>query len=135
MSISAIRSTRRSSRARIPNDRSIPRPIRPRRPQLGPEKPLFASLSASAFGALLLFSDGRGIELKVGHEEVGYHFWSTGDMRVMAVLDQFKIGIMAPFTYGREEAGFHLPLTYEAGALPVPAESLWSSSNRLRKVR
>jgi hypothetical protein len=87
-----------------------PRPIRPRRPQIGPEKPLFASLSASAFGALLLFSDGRGVELKLGHEEIGYHFWSTGDLRVMAVLDQFKIGIMAPFTYGREEAAIASPL-------------------------
>lgn len=87
-----------------------PRPLRVRAPMLQKRPPMFAALSASAFGVSLLFAGSRGVEAKLGHEEVGYHFWSTGDLRVMMVFDQLKVGIMAPFTYGLHESPVPSPL-------------------------
>jgi hypothetical protein len=103
-----------------------PRPLRPRPAMLPQPSPRFASLSASAFGASLLFSGGRGVELKLGHEEIGYFFWSTGDLRIMAVLNEFKFGLMVPFTYGRDEADVPSPLAIRnrlmAGARGISGE-------------
>lgn len=62
--------------------------------------PRFAALSMSAFGATLLFNNGRGIEVRLGDEQIGYHFWSTGSLQAMVLLEQLKLGIIAPFTYG-----------------------------------
>lgn len=88
--------------------------------------PRFAAITASAFGAVLLLSDGKGIEAKLGHEEIGYHFWSTGDFRVMAILDQLKVGVMIPFRYGNNQASTVGPLTIRprrlSGSRGVAAE-------------
>jgi hypothetical protein len=71
-----------------------------RNPMLFGYVPRFAALSLSGFGATLLFNNGRGIEVKLGHEEIGYHFWSTGSAQIMAVFEQFRLGIIAPFRFG-----------------------------------
>ena len=103
-----------------------PRPLPPRAAMFPKRPPMFAALSASVFGASLLFSGGRGIELTLGHEEIGYHFWSTGDLRIMAVLNQLKIGLMVPFTYGLDKAEVPSPLAIRdrlmAGARGISAE-------------
>jgi len=88
-----------------------PIPVKPRAYLLFGSRPKFAAISVSAFGAGLLFSDGRGVEVKLGHEEIGYHFWSTGDYRAMAVFEQLKIGIIIPFTYGRTDVANPEPLS------------------------
>jgi hypothetical protein len=87
-----------------------PVPVKPRTSALFGTKPKFAAISASAFGATLLFSDGRGVEVKLGHEELGYHFWSAGDFRIMGIFDRLKLGIMIPFRYGRTGLGGNGPL-------------------------
>jgi hypothetical protein len=103
-----------------------PHPLRPRFGMLLKPPPMFADLSASAFGASLSFSGGRGVELKMGHEEIGYHFWSTGDLRALAILNQFKVGILVPFSYGLSNANVPSALDIfnrrMAGALGVSAE-------------
>ncbi len=100
--------------------------LRPRFGMLLQPQPTFAALSASAFGASLMFSGGRGVEFKMGHEEIGYHFWSTGDLRVMAILNQFKVGVMVPFAYGLDAAEVPSPLAIlnrlMAGAHGISAE-------------
>lgn len=83
----------------------------PRNPLLFGYAPRFAALSISAFEGTLLFSDGRGIDVKLGHEEIGYHFWSTGSLQIMAVLEQLRVGIIAPFTFGNIKPGLLQPLT------------------------
>lgn len=89
-------------------------------------QPMFAALSASAFGASLMFSGGRGVEFKMGHEEIGYHFWSTGDLRVMASLNHFKFGIMLPFAFGLVSTDVPSPIAIldrlMAGCLGISAE-------------
>ena len=62
--------------------------------------PKFAGITASAFGAGLLFSNGWGLEAKLGFDEIGYHFWSPGALRVMAIFDRFKLGVIAPMRFG-----------------------------------
>jgi hypothetical protein len=73
--------------------------------------PKFAAISMSAFGAAVMFSDGRGIEVSLGREDLGYHFWSTGDFRVMLILHQFKIGAIFPFSYGLAKPDIIGPLS------------------------
>lgn len=80
-----------------------PRPEERRVGQIYGAQPKFASVYASAFGAGLLFSNSWGVEAKMGFEEVGYHFWSTGSLRALAVFDQFKIGVLFPIANGGEE--------------------------------
>jgi hypothetical protein len=62
--------------------------------------PMFAAISASAFGVTMLFANGMGFEANMGREELGYHFWSTGDLSVMGVYNQFKLGFNFPFAPG-----------------------------------
>jgi hypothetical protein len=82
-----------------------PIPPRPKaRTQFG-VVPRFAEVSASAFGVTMLFANGMGIEAKMGREELGYHFWSTGDLRVMGVYDQFKLGFNFQFPAGLGNPG------------------------------
>jgi hypothetical protein len=71
----------------------------PRTSNLNPE-PQYASLIASAFGIRLMFSRGLGIEAAIGREELGYHFWSSGDFSVRAIIHGLKLGILLPFPYG-----------------------------------
>ena len=68
--------------------------------QLYGVRPQFAAAYASAFGAGILISNGWGAEAKMGFEEIGYHFWSTGSVRGLAVFDQFKIGVVIPIVHG-----------------------------------
>jgi hypothetical protein len=86
-------------------------PIRPRNPMLFGYTPRFAALSLSGFGATLLFNDGLGVNVKLGHEELGYHFWSTGSLKAMAMFEQLKLGIIAPFTFGNTQPDRIAPLT------------------------
>ncbi len=74
-------------------------PVRPRYNVLT-ARPRYAALTASAFGAAIILRDNLGLEVRLGQEEIGYHFWSTGDMRVRILLDQLKIGVLVPFSFG-----------------------------------
>jgi hypothetical protein len=86
-------------------------PARPRNPVVFGGRPRFAALSLSAFAGTLLFSDGTGVEIQLGHEELGYHFWSTGSVQVAALFEDFKAGILAPVTLGRSRPDLVQPLT------------------------
>ncbi|MDH4070338.1 MAG: hypothetical protein OEV30_07930 [Ignavibacteria bacterium] len=70
--------------------------------QLYGAHPRFAAAHGSAFGAGILLSNGWGAEATMGFEELGYHFWSTGSVRGLAVFDQFKIGVVIPIAIGTE---------------------------------
>lgn len=85
-------------------------PVETRNPMLFGYVPRFAALSLSGFGATLLFNNGRGIEVKLGHEEIGYHFWSTGSAQIMAVFEQLRLGIIAPFRFGNTPTDAVQPL-------------------------
>lgn len=86
-------------------------PSRPRNPVVFGGTPRFAALSVSAFAGALLFSDGSGVEVQMGHEEIGYHFWSTGSVQVAGMFDDFKVGILAPLSLGKSGPELTQPLT------------------------
>ncbi|MBI5474523.1 MAG: hypothetical protein HY961_19475, partial [Ignavibacteriae bacterium] len=73
--------------------------------------PQFLGVSASAFGATLVFSNGWGLEVKMGNEEIGYHFWSTGNIRLRAIIDDVRIGIVGPIALGGKSPDAIEPLT------------------------
>jgi len=79
------------------------RPNERRIGQLYGVHPRFAAAYGSAFGAGIMISNGWGAEAKMGFEEIGYHFWSTGSMRGLAVFDQFKLGAVIPIVPGTSD--------------------------------
>jgi hypothetical protein len=85
-----------------------PKVLEPRKPAVFGDQPRYAGVYASAFGAGLMFSNTWGIEGKLGYEELGYHFWSTGSVRASAIINNFKIGIVAPITQGKPVPGEEL---------------------------
>jgi hypothetical protein len=86
-------------------------PSRPRNPVVFGGRPRFAALSVSAFAGALLFSDGTGVEAQLGHEEIGYHFWSTGSVQVAGMFEDFKVGVLAPLALGNSHPDLIQPLT------------------------
>ncbi len=80
-------------------------------------RPNYAAITASAFGATFLLSNGFGLEAKMGEEELGYHFWATGDFRVRVIVDQLKFGVILPFAYG-------MPTSEPPGPLSVRPRAL-----------
>jgi hypothetical protein len=89
-------------------------------------KPLVVSMDASLFGGALLFGNGWGLELKIGHDEIGYPFWATGDARLMAVFDRLKLGVMIPLNFGTKQPRILDPLSIRPrrlnGATGISAE-------------
>ncbi len=101
-------------------------PVKQRKSLVFGAKPRVVSMDASLFGGSLLFGNGWGIELKIGQDEIGYPFWSTGAARLMAVFDRLKVGVMVPFTFGRTEPKILEPLSLRPrrlnGATGISAE-------------
>ena len=91
-------------------------PARPRYNVLT-ARPAYAAVTASAFGGTFLLSNGFGLEAKLGEEELGYHFWATGDFRVRVIIDQLKFGVILPFGYG-------MPTSEPPGPLSVRPRTL-----------
>jgi hypothetical protein len=116
-----------------------PIPVKSRPNLFFGSRPKFAAISVSAFGAGLLFSDGRGVDVKLGHEEIGYHFWATGDYRAMAVFEQLKLGIIIPFKYGRTDVANPEPLSIRSrrlsGAKGVTGEYDYAFNSQLIGAR
>jgi len=113
-------------RANYPLRKVDSAPVKQRKRILFGAKPLVVSMDASLFGAALLFGNGWGIELKIGHDEIGYPFWSTGDARIMAVFDRLKLGVMVPFNFGTKQPRILDPLAIRPrklnGATGISAE-------------
>jgi hypothetical protein len=72
--------------------------------------PRVVSIDASLFRSQLLFSNGWGVEARLGHDEIGYPFWLTGSYRVFAILNQLKIGIVVPIYFGQRAPSILGPL-------------------------
>jgi hypothetical protein len=113
-------------RANYPLRKVDSAPVKERKRILFGAKPRVVSMDASLFGAALLFGNGWGIELKIGHDEIGYPFWSTGDARIMAVFDRLKFGVMIPLNFGTKQPSILDPLAIRPrklnGATGISAE-------------
>lgn len=74
--------------------------VEPPRTNVLETEPLYASLAASAFGLRMMFSKGLGLEAVIGREELGYHFWSSGDFSIRGIVYGLRLGVLLPFPYG-----------------------------------
>jgi hypothetical protein len=102
-------------------------------------RPRYAALSLSAFGATLLFNNGGGAEAKLGYEEIGYHFWSAGTVKALALFDRLKLGVILPLTQGKGRGGGTQPLAIRprllTGARGIAAEYEYPFSSQLVGTR
>jgi len=64
------------------------------------EAPKRVTLDMSLFGNSLRFSNGWGLQVTIGKDEIGYPFWSTGQSDMMLIIHHLKIGVSVPFGFG-----------------------------------
>jgi hypothetical protein len=74
-----------------------------RKPLPRPRTPESVGFNLSAFGGYVQFSNDWGIVGKVGDDELGYPFWSSGQARMMASYKSLKLGAWLPIHGGLKE--------------------------------
>lgn len=76
-------------------------------PMAHPTKPDWVSADISLFGASLRFGNDWGIEGRIGNDELGYPFWSSGNTWIMGRYKSIKLGAWVPINGGidRPEGG------------------------------
>lgn len=82
-----------------------------RRSALPDAPPKDVTFEASLFGGSLRFANGWGAEVKVGNDDLGYPFWSTGSIEYFLLLNQLKLGAIAPMNSGLDEPDLLGPVT------------------------
>lgn len=55
--------------------------------------------------ARIHFGNMWGMEIKLGNDEIGLPFWTSGNLAFMALYNQIKIGGHIPFKWGAERTG------------------------------
>lgn len=71
-------------------------------PLARPVRPDWVSADFSLFGISLRFGNEWGIIGRVGNDELGYPFWSSGNASIMIAYKSIKIGGMVPINAGLE---------------------------------
>ena len=94
-----------------PHSEVVSLPAVERRGVLPDSPPKDLEFDASLFGGSLRFSNGLGVEVRVGEDEIGYPFWSSGTVQYLLLLDQLKLGAVAPINSGLDESDLLGPLT------------------------
>lgn len=69
-------------------------------PLARPSKPDWVAAEFSLFGGSLRFGNNWGIAARIGEDELGYTFWSVGNMRVMLSYKSLKLGAWVPINGG-----------------------------------
>ncbi len=72
-------------------------------PMARPSKPDWVSADLSLFGVSLRFGNEWGLVGRLGEDELGYPFWSTGTAWLMGQYKSIKIGAWVPVHGGLEE--------------------------------
>jgi hypothetical protein len=83
-------------------------------------KPDWVSADFSIFGVSLRFGNEWGIVGRIGDDELGYPFWSTGNARILASYKSLKIGAWLPMHGG-----------LETGSAATPGSQVVTSTTRL----
>jgi hypothetical protein len=52
--------------------------------------------------ASIRFGSDWGAEIKIGNDELGYPFWTSGNMSFLALYKRIKLGLQTPFAGGKE---------------------------------
>jgi len=65
--------------------------------------PLDVALEMSLFGATLRFSNGWGVQVKVGNDELGLPFWLAGKADMLVIIHELKFGFSLPISFGLDE--------------------------------
>jgi hypothetical protein len=69
-------------------------------PMARPSKPDWVSADFSLFGMSMRFGNDWGIVGRIGDDELGYLWWSTGNARIMGAYKSLKIGAWVPVLGG-----------------------------------
>ncbi len=69
------------------------------------------AVEASLFGGSLKFANGWGTEIKVGYDEIGFPFWSSGSARMFLTIDHLKLGVLVPINTGLSQPDLLGPVT------------------------
>jgi hypothetical protein len=72
-------------------------------PMAHPSRPDWVSADFSLFGAILRFGNDWGITGRIGDDELGYPFWSTGNTWIMGTYKSLKIGAWVPINGGLDK--------------------------------
>ena len=73
-------------------------------------KPDWVSADFSLFGASLLFGNEWGVVGKIGEDELGYPFWTSGSAWIMGRYKSLKLGAWVPVHGGLEKLDRNGPL-------------------------
>jgi hypothetical protein len=68
-------------------------------------------VDASLYGIIFKMGPRWGGEIKIGNDEIGYPFWSSGKMAFLATYKQVKFGFELPFRGGRFSSDVFPPFT------------------------
>ena len=71
----------------------------------------------SLFGARLLFPSGWGAMVKIGNDDLGFPFWSSGSMEMFLTLDRLAIGATLPINSGLTGADVIGPISVQSRKL------------------
>lgn len=69
-------------------------------PMAHPSKPDWVSADISMFGASVRFGNDWGIVGRIGNDELGYLFWSSGNTWIMGSYKSIKLGAWVPINGG-----------------------------------
>jgi hypothetical protein len=72
-------------------------------PMAHQSRPDWVSADFSLFGASLRFGNEWGVVGRIGDDELGYPFWSTGNTWIMGSYKSLKIGAWVPINGGLEK--------------------------------
>jgi len=75
----------------------------------GYPKPLTRRVDLSLYGLMFKAGPKWGGEIRFGNDELGYPFWSSGNISFLASYERIKFGFGIPFTGGRNASEFFPP--------------------------
>jgi hypothetical protein len=96
---------------------SVAEPLEPKKPVVMEPEPKSVFFEGSLFGGSIKFANGWGAEFKMGCDEIGYPFWSTGSSQILLLIDQLKVGATIAMNVGLNETDVAGPLSIQSRKL------------------
>ena len=79
--------------------------------------PVNGRFDISLYGLAFKIGPTWGGEVKIGNDEIGFPFWSSGKMAIMATYKRVKFGFEIPFQPGRSTSELFPPFTLKSRKL------------------
>ena len=79
--------------------------------------PVNGRVDLSLFGAAFKVGPRWGGEIKLGYEEIGFPFWTAGNIAFLATYERFKFGFQIPLRAGRNSSTLFPPFVIKGRKL------------------